>query len=565
MDQDSTRPESAAEPGAVEGPAETAEEGPAGDVAGGLTDEDLQALRELGHPVAPEPVQELLAPARRGRDLAVLAGEGSGKEALYALTASARLRPESLDLQALVLTPTRETSGRVCRYLYELAGPSGIHALAWSDDVADAGDERPVAQVVAGRPESLMTAIRAGRLGIDDLALLILDGVAALRDTDPSGALDEIIDTAGADVQVVAVSDRPDPDFGELAERRLSRARKWPREFFGDGELPEPSGAAVAWGSAAGFEERLDLLARGLRAAVPDEPVEVLVHCSGQEEARRVAGALAGRGFHIASEAGEPGVGVAWGEDESPEGGIAAWFGLPSGLPGLRRTAGAAARTVVVVSPPEAPQLRILARRAGWPLETIPESLPEGPREEIARFREEIAERADRVEKSTELLVLEPVVESRGFPPVTAALAAWVRELLRQEGDASGTEARAPEADRGAPPKARDRGGDRRGGGREPDRGARGRERRGRRETPSPPWTRLFIPVGERDDVRPGDLVGAITGETDAVGGQIGKIDIRDSYSLVEVESGIADHVIDGLSGATIRGRRVEVRRDRNA
>jgi ATP-dependent RNA helicase DeaD len=65
--------------------------------------------------------------------------------------------------------------------------------------------------------------------------------------------------------------------------------------------------------------------------------------------------------------------------------------------------------------------------------------------------------------------------------------------------------------------------------------------------------------------VRPGDLVGAITGETDAVGGQIGKIDIRDSYSLVDVETGIADHVIRELSGAAIRGRRVEVRRDRES
>lgn len=563
MDQDSSRPESAGDPGAVERPAEAAEEGTAASEAEGLTDDDLEALEELGHPVVPELVQELLAPARRGRDLAVLAGEGSGKEALYALTASDRLRPGSLALQGLVLTPTRERAGRVCRYLYELAGPSGIHALAWSEDVAAGGEERPVAQVVAGTPESLMTAIRAGRLGIDELALLILDGVAALSDTDPSGALDEILDTSGPEAQVVAVSDRPDRDFAELAERRLTRPRRWPRELFDDGELPDPSGSAVAWASAAGFEERLDLLARGLRAAVPDEPVEVLVHCGGQDEARRVAGALAGRGFHIASEAGEPGIGVAWGEDESPEGGVAAWFGLPSGMPGLRRTAGPAARKVAVVSPTEAPQLRLLARRAGWSLEAIPETVPEGPRGEIARFREEIAKRADQVEVSTELLVLEPVVESRGFPPVTAALAGWVRELLRQEGAPSRPEAQGPEAGRGAPARSADR--ERGRPSRKPDRGAGSRGQRGRRETPSPPWTRLFIPVGERDDVRPADLVGAITGETDAVGGQIGKIDIQDSYSLVDVEAGIADHVIDGLSGATIRGRRVEVRRDRDA
>ena len=78
-------------------------------------------------------------------------------------------------------------------------------------------------------------------------------------------------------------------------------------------------------------------------------------------------------------------------------------------------------------------------------------------------------------------------------------------------------------------------------------------------------WSRLYIGAGKRDDVRPGDLVGAITGETSAVGGQIGKIDIRGNFSLVDVDSQVVDEVIAALNGATIRGRVAQVRLDRDS
>lgn len=515
---------------------------------------EREALERLGHHAEPEIVTELLAPARRGRDLAVLAGEGSGKEALYALTAATRCDPASAELQGLVLSPTRESAARVSRHLYELAGPEGLHALAWSSELASGEGGPPVAHVVAGRPEDLLRQIRAGRLGIENVGLLILDDVRGLLETDPEGATAAILDTIGTEAQVMAVSDRLDPAFTEIVERQLDRPRKWPRELFSDEEGPPAGGPpGLAWGAASSFEDRMDVLARGLRTSVPEEPTDVLVHCSHPERARRIAAALSARGFHIASEPGEPGVGVAWGEDEAPEGGVAAWFGLTSGLPGLRRTAGPAARRLAVVTPREVPHLTLLARRAGWSLEPIPGVVPESARSVIARYREEISRRMERADRATELLLLEPLIEAHGFPDVAAALSGWVRELTGDrpastspddETAGSGPERRAKASTTGRP--------------------SRGRKRTGGR-APEAPWTRLFIPVGERDGVGPSDLVGAITGETDAVGGQIGKIEIKESHSLVEVESGVADHVIRGLSGATIRGRRVEARRDRKA
>ncbi|MDH3297956.1 MAG: DbpA RNA binding domain-containing protein, partial [Gemmatimonadota bacterium] len=63
---------------------------------------------------------------------------------------------------------------------------------------------------------------------------------------------------------------------------------------------------------------------------------------------------------------------------------------------------------------------------------------------------------------------------------------------------------------------------------------------------------------------KPGDLVGAITGEAGIAGAQIGKIEIMGNFSLVDVDSQVADEVIDRLAGVTIRGRSVPVRADRN-
>ena len=69
----------------------------------------------------------------------------------------------------------------------------------------------------------------------------------------------------------------------------------------------------------------------------------------------------------------------------------------------------------------------------------------------------------------------------------------------------------------------------------------------------------------DRVGVGPGDLLGAITGEAGVEASQVGKIEIRDTFSLVEVIPGVADKIIRGLNGTTIRGRAVRVDHDRGS
>ena len=74
---------------------------------------------------------------------------------------------------------------------------------------------------------------------------------------------------------------------------------------------------------------------------------------------------------------------------------------------------------------------------------------------------------------------------------------------------------------------------------------------------------KVFVGVGKKDRASAKDLVGALIREAGVPKDDIGRIDVRDSFSLVEVAAGAADRAVRGLTGTTIRGRRVIARLDR--
>ena len=64
---------------------------------------------------------------------------------------------------------------------------------------------------------------------------------------------------------------------------------------------------------------------------------------------------------------------------------------------------------------------------------------------------------------------------------------------------------------------------------------------------PDGPMTRLFVSLGRKAGITPGDLVGAITGEAGLKGTDIGAISIHEMFSVVEVPSAKANKVIKSL------------------
>ena len=75
---------------------------------------------------------------------------------------------------------------------------------------------------------------------------------------------------------------------------------------------------------------------------------------------------------------------------------------------------------------------------------------------------------------------------------------------------------------------------------------------------------RLYIGAGRRAGIRPGDLVGAITGETNISSRDLGAIQIADRFSLIEVPDELADDIIAAMRQSMLRGQKVTIRRDRD-
>ena len=75
---------------------------------------------------------------------------------------------------------------------------------------------------------------------------------------------------------------------------------------------------------------------------------------------------------------------------------------------------------------------------------------------------------------------------------------------------------------------------------------------------------KLYVGGGRKLKIRPGDIVGAITNEMSLDASTIGAIQIWDRHSIVEVPETIADEVIRTLSATTIKGKKLQIRRDRS-
>ena len=139
-----------------------------------------------------------------------------------------------------------------------------------------------------------------------------------------------------------------------------------------------------------------------------------------------------------------------------------------------------------------------------------------------------------------------------------------------------GDDREIPVIDMGRKPEkgSRERGGERgsrfsreEGSGRPQSRpayGARTGERpQRRRPAGDGSFVRLFMGLAGRF-MSARDLVGAITGESESSRASLGAIEIADNFSLVEVEESLASDVIEAMRNASIRGKRVTIRRDRS-
>jgi ATP-dependent RNA helicase DeaD len=73
----------------------------------------------------------------------------------------------------------------------------------------------------------------------------------------------------------------------------------------------------------------------------------------------------------------------------------------------------------------------------------------------------------------------------------------------------------------------------------------------------------LWIGAGKRDEATVGDFVAVLVKEAGMDRSQIGRIELRDTFALVEVPADQAEEIAQRLAGVTIRKRRLMAKVDR--
>ena len=79
----------------------------------------------------------------------------------------------------------------------------------------------------------------------------------------------------------------------------------------------------------------------------------------------------------------------------------------------------------------------------------------------------------------------------------------------------------------------------------------------------APATARIYVGIGKKDGATVNDIVAVLTKEVRVDRGKIGRVELRDGYSLVELPAEEAERIARALTGTTIRRKRVTARVDR--
>ncbi len=137
-----------------------------------------KGIAELGWS-KPMPVQQQVIPVmREGRDVLVQAVTGSGKTGAFGLPIIERIDPDLKRIQALVLAPTRELAGQICKEINIMGKHLDVEAFPIYGGTSynpqlDALERG--AQVIVGTPGRVLDHLKSKRMRLDALRVLIFD------------------------------------------------------------------------------------------------------------------------------------------------------------------------------------------------------------------------------------------------------------------------------------------------------------------------------------------------------------------------------------------------------
>src|SRR4051794_13033609 len=559
----------------------------------GLIDELSDAVAALGYE-EPTPVQRETIPLLiAGKDLLAQAATGTGKTAAFALPMLQRLAEDDAAKKqtvGLVLVPTRELSMQVAEAIHKYAKGLGITVLPVYGGAPISQQIRTLergAAVVVATPGRALDHIKRGTLKLDHLRLLVLDEADEMLDMGFAEDLDAILEATPKTRQTALFSATMPSRILAIAQRHLKDPTRVTiaREKTAAGKLPRVRQIAYVVPRAhkpAALDRVLEM----------EDPTSALVFCRTRLEVETVVEALTAHGHRaealhgrmeqrqrdrvmqmfrtakvellVATDVAARGLDI---EHLSHVFNYDVPASAEAYVHRIGRTgrAGRAGTAIMLVEPREHRLLRTIEAFTKQKIDvaTVP-TVAELKARRLDVTRASIRERILAGDLDDVRVVVESLAQEFDLADIAAAAVKLAHAA--EAGDESARDIEAP-----APP---DRSGrhDRAAAdntGR-PSRSPGAAAKHAPRHVPArgggdsmEDAVRLFIGAGREAGIRPGDLVGAITGEAGIASRHLGAIEIADRFSLIDVPESRAEEIMAALRATTLRGKKVTVRRDR--
>ena len=548
----------------------------------GLPADLLATVRAAGF-ITPTPIQIQAIPALlSGRDVVGLAPTGTGKTAAFGLPILAAVDRGSSGVQALVLTPTRELALQVATAIEGLAA-GGVRVTAIYGG-APIGPQisalRRGSHIVVGTPGRVIDHQRRGTIDLASVDTVVLDEADEMLRMGFAEEIDVILEALPPTRRTALFSATMPPAIRSMAARHLddpidvtvaapTMAAASVRQQYAVVGSPERTGALVRvlstrdGGATIVFvKTRAGCQELGAELATHGIPAAAISGDIAQAERERIIERLRDGRLRVlvATDVAARGLDVDridhvvnYGAPNDPE----------SYVHRIGRTgrAGRSGEALTLITPREIGRIRTIERVTGVRMtEITPPSAADVVAHRSAALLTGAVAHLRGMDLGRHIATVTETLAREGIP--AADLAAALVALAAGDYPTAAELAAAKATERPRPERA-----DRNGTDRDrsiaridrPDRGVGGARRSAGAD--SAPVYR--IEVGRSHGVRPAAIVGAITGEGGMAGKDVGRIDIFDTYSTVEISADMSPVAWDRISRARVSGQVLRLRRDR--
>jgi len=565
----------------------------AGFAALNLRPELNEALTKLGYE-QPTPIQREAIPVLlTGVDVVGKAATGTGKTAAFALPILQNVAPgREAFPTALVLAPTRELASQVAEAFRSYGNGFKVRVaeLIGGQPIGpQIGSLKKNPNVIVATPGRAIDHLGRGTLVLDGVSTVVLDEADEMLDMGFAEDIELLLDHSPSTRQTVLFSATMPPRINALIKKHLNDPQRISVEVENDGDKPL-------------IEQRLYVVKKMHKAAAVarvlnfEQPGSAIIFCRTRSDVDELAVALNQRNYRAEALHG--------GMDQQQRERVMGR--LRDGTAQLLVATDVAARGLDVSTlthvinhdVPTAPEsyLHRIGRvgRAGRTGTALTFATPHQhrlvgnierlvgdkiPVHRIPKAEDIAKQRQDRLVDELRETLASPdlddqysVLNELKGDATDRQVALAALHLLRRSASTVADSDHVPDAsasyERDATSKGQ-RGGkgkhrnDRDRKGRDRDRnkagGHKGGDRPAREIDPNTAF--VYVGVGNRGGVRPGDLVGAIANETGIPGRDVGPIRIHDHYSVVGVPDKSVDDVIKAINRSTVKGKKAKARR----